>query len=406
MEDAAFVQWLTHRSWTVTVRYSKVVAVVLPLASLATNLQLLHDPAAPSLGWLIAWQVATEAVFLSMLLADRWQASASELLLNAFCAAFIGLCTWSGMVDISMHRDLSVYAAGMTFGAAVAAMRRRIRQPLYALSVIGLGCAFWQREGGDLERTLTGLLNPFCVVVLCLWLDRFTFARDLALYTETQRAETERKRADEVLHNALPRAVAEEIKRDGRARARKFDNLGVLFADIVGFTRFSSGLPPEQLVLVLDDIFSGFDRLADWHGVEKIKTIGDAYMAVSHVRVDALCRLALDMRLVLARYNRENGTELAMRIGVHAGPAVGGVLGVRRFLYDVWGDTVNVASRLESSGREGGIQVSEAVVRQAGAAFDFSARGLVDLRGRGPLLAYWLLRERVAPVARAELQAA
>ena len=169
-----------------------------------------------------------------------------------------------------------------------------------------------------------------------------------------------------------------------------------LFADIAGFTGFSSRLPPDALVLVLDEIFSAFDALAARHGVEKIKTIGDAYMAISHGHVGQLCRLAVDMREALERYNRANGTEMAMRIGVHAGPAVAGVLGVQRFLYDVWGDTVNVASRLESTGRPGSIQVSEAVVRQAGEGFDFRARGLVELQGRGRVPTYWLA-EPAAP---------
>ena len=403
-DDPAFGQWLTHRSWALSVRYCKVVALLLPPAALAADMPLvLQEMPPPGTAALIAWQLTAEAVCLLVVLADRWLPAAREWVLNAFCASFIGLCTWIGMVDGAMRGDFSIYAAGMTFGAAVAATPRRIRQPLYAASVFMLGVVVWAREAGDPARMVAGLVNPFCVVMLCLWLDRFTFSRDLALYRETRRAQAGQARADEVLHNALPRAVAEEIKRDGRARARKFDNLGVLFADIVGFTRFSSGLPPEALVLVLDDIFSSFDQLADRHGVEKIKTIGDAYMAVSPGSVDALCRLALDMRKALARYNRENGTELAMRIGLHTGPAVGGVLGVRRFLYDVWGDTVNVASRLETSGREDGVQVSEAVVRQAGDAFHFHARGTVDLRGRGPVLAYWLLGER--PVAAAEAQA-
>jgi class 3 adenylate cyclase len=400
-DDPEFGRWLTHRSWALSVRYCKVVALLLPPAAVAADAPLLlQEMPPPGTAALVAWQVTAEAVCLMVVLADRWLPAAREWVLNAFCASFIGLCTWIGMVDGAMRGDFSIYAAGMTFGAAVAATPRRIRQPLYAASLFLLGVVVWAREAGDPARMVAGLVNPFCVVMLCLWLDRFTFSRDLALYRETRRAQAGQVRADEVLYNALPRAVAEEIKREGRARARKFDNLGVLFADIVGFTRFSSGLPPEALVLVLDDIFSSFDQLADRHGVEKIKTIGDAYLAVAPDGAAALCRLALDMRAELARYNRDNGTELAMRIGVHMGPAVGGVLGTRRFLYDVWGDTVNVASRLESGGRVGGIQVSEAVVRAAGTEFLFEPAGLVPLTGRAPLHAAFLLGERAPRSAR------
>jgi adenylate cyclase len=399
MGDTAFRQWLTRRSWVMSVRYCKVVAVLLPPAALTTDVPMLRERGLDGMAWLLAWQLTAELVCLALIAADRWWPAVRgrEGPLYAFCGVFIGLCTWIGMVDGGQRGDFSIYAAGMTFGAAVAATPRRVRQPLYAASLFLLAVPIWQREGGDAARVAAGLVNPFCVVVLCLWLDRFTYSRDRALYRERQRAEAERVRADEVLANVLPHAVAEEIKRTGRVRARKFDNLGVLFADIAGFTQFASRLPPDALVLVLDDIFSSFDALVQRHALEKIKTIGDAYMVVSPGRIDALCRLALDLRAALERYNAANGTDLALRIGVHAGPAVAGVLGVQRFLYDVWGDTVNVASRLESAGRAGGIQVSEAVVRQAGDGFAFHARGLVELQGRGRLLTYWLLGSAPAP---------
>jgi len=227
--------------------------------------------------------------------------------------------------------------------------------------------------------------------VLCIALDHLSLHRNLELYRERQRAETQRARADQLLANVLPARVVDEIKHAGRATARRIDNLGVLFADIVGFTRYASELPPQAVVLVLDEIFCAFDELAQRHGVEKIKTIGDAYMAVSESGAAALCRVALEMRQALERYNAANGTRLSMRIGIHAGPAVAGVLGVQRFLYDVWGDTVNVASRLEGGSQPGSIQVSEPVVRQAGREFSFTARGPVELEGRGSMNTWWLL---------------
>jgi class 3 adenylate cyclase len=148
---------------------------------------------------------------------------------------------------------------------------------------------------------------------------------------------------------------------------------------------------------MLDAIFTSFDALVERHGVEKIKTIGDAYMAVADAGVPALCQLALDMRDALDRYNRANGTQLAMRIGIHTGPAVAGVLGTKRFLYDVWGDTVNVASRVESAGRAGSIHVTDAVVQQATAHYTFAGRGLIELQGRGRMLTYWLVGRAEAP---------
>lgn len=391
-DDAAFTRWLAHRSWCLTVRYCKVVALLLPPAALATDLPLLRR-GIDGVEWLLAWQVAAESVCLGVLLADRWWPAdrGRELPLHVFCGVFIALCAWIGAVDGGMRGDFSIYAAGLTFGAAVAATPRRMRQPLYAATLLVVAAPVWLRDGGDPILVVSSLVNPFCVVVLCLWLDRFTYSRDRDLYRQTCLAQSERARADELLHNVLPLPVAEELKRDRRIAARKFQNLGVLFADIAGFTRYANRLPPDALLLVLDEIFTAFDALVERHGVEKIKTIGDAYMAVADARVPALCQLALDMRDALDRYNRANGTQLAMRIGIHAGPAVGGVLGTKRFLYDVWGDTVNVASRVEAAGRAGSIHVTDAVAQQAGGSHAFAGRGLIELHGRGRMLTYWLV---------------
>lgn len=396
MVDPEFRRWLTARSWGLMVRYCRVVAWLLPVGMLAKDvpLWLSSDPVhLRRLTGLLAWQASIAAVIYGVVAADRFLPGVRgrEAALYVACALFMAFITWAGVTGVQTQgTGLLLYAACSTFMAAVIATPLPVRAPMYVLSLAALGTAAWERLPG-LEAFVGFMVNPFCVVMLCLGLDRFTYSRDLALYTESRRAEAERARADEVLHNALPPAIAEELKRHRKVRARKFDNLGVLFADIVGFTHFSSRLPADALVLVLDGIFSAFDALSTRHGVEKIKTIGDAYMAVLPSGIVPLCRLALDMRTALDQYNRSNGTELSLRIGIHAGPAVAGVLGIQRFLYDVWGDTVNVASRLESTGSPGGIQVSEAVVRQAGEGFAFHARGLVELQGRGRLLTYWLL---------------
>lgn len=211
-------------------------------------------------------------------------------------------------------------------------------------------------------------------------LQYFVRARERAL------AESER-----LLLNVLPAPVAARLKEHEGILAEDCPAVTVLFADLVGFTQLAERLPAAEVVTLLDRVFAAWDAVVAEHGVEKIKTIGDAYMAVSAGGIGPLCRLALDMRTALDQYNRSNGTELSLRIGIHAGPAVAGVLGIQRFLYDVWGDTVNVASRLESTARPGGIQVSEAVMRQAGEDFAFEARGRVELQGRGLLPTYWLI---------------
>ncbi|MDP1567877.1 MAG: adenylate/guanylate cyclase domain-containing protein, partial [Polaromonas sp.] len=336
---------------------------------------------------------------ISVVLADHWwpQLRTREWALNAACAGAVALATWLCIVDGRMRSDLSIYAAGLTFVAAVMCTPRPVRLPMYILSFLTLSIVAGLRAP-DSAAVLVALANPFCIVVLCVELDKFTHARNVELYTETQRAQAERARADKVLYNVLPAVIADELKREGRVKALKFENMGVLFADIAGFTRFSRALPPDALVLVLNDIFSAFDELVERHALEKIKTIGDAYMVVSDQRLDGLAQLALDMRDALRNYNRINGTALDMRIGMHAGPAVAGVIGVKRFLYDVWGDTVNVASRMESTGATGQIQVSEAVYRQLRGQFEFRGREALDIKGGGTLATWWLL----GAVARAD----
>ena len=388
-------EWLVQKSWAQGVYYSKAVAWLLPPAALAAdapyfNIARQHWP--PGFMGLLAWQVTAELFFIAVVLANRFfpRLGNSEAALNAACAGAMVLATWVGAVHGSLWGDLSIYAAGATFVAAVMCTPSPVRKPMYLLSfgVLGLAAALRGFTGLGL---LAALVNPFCVLVLCMALDKLMLARNTELYAETQRAESECARADKVLYNVLPASIADELKRDDKVNAVKFDNMGVLFADIAGFTTFSRALPPDALVLVLNQIFSAFDGLVEKYALEKIKTIGDAYMVVAHHRLDSLGRLALEMGEALRRYNAANGTELAMRMGMHAGPAVAGVIGVKRFLYDVWGDTVNVASRMEASGEPGAVHVSEAVYLQTRQHFDFAAREPIEIKGRGRMATYWLL---------------
>jgi adenylate cyclase len=388
-------EWLVQKSWAQGVYYSKAVAWLLPPAALAAdapyfNIARQHWP--PGFVGLLAWQITAELFFIAVVLANRFfpRLGSSEAALNAACAGAMVLATWVGAVHGALWGDLSIYAAGATFVAAVMCTPSPVRKPMYLLSfgVLGLAAALRGLTGLEL---LAASVNPFCVLVLCMALDKLMLARNTELYAETQRAESECARADKVLYNVLPASIADELKRDDKVNAVKFDNMGVLFADIAGFTTFSRALPPDALVLVLNQIFSAFDGLVEKYALEKIKTIGDAYMVVAHHRLDSLGRLALEMGEALRRYNAANGTELAMRMGMHAGPTVAGVIGVKRFLYDVWGDTVNVASRMEASGEPGAVHVSEAVYLQTRQHFDFAAREPIEIKGRGRMATYWLL---------------
>ena len=203
--------------------------------------------------------------------------------------------------------------------------------------------------------------------------------------------------SEALLLNVLPRSIAERLKRDVGTIAESHADVTVLFADVVDFTPFTQRTAPERVVGVLDEIFSAFDRLAEEHGLEKIKTIGDAYMVASGLpepRADhasAAADMALDMQAEVARLCSTLELDLTIRIGMDSGPVIAGVIGRRKFIYDLWGDTVNTASRMESHGLPGRIQVTEATFRRLGSAFRFEDRGKVAVKGKGPMRAYLLL---------------
>jgi adenylate cyclase len=198
-----------------------------------------------------------------------------------------------------------------------------------------------------------------------------------------------------LLLNVLPAQIAERLKKSEGILAERFDDVSVLFTDIVGFTSLSTKLTPTEIVELLNRLFSGFDELCDRHQVEKIKTIGDAYMAVGglpqprHGHLESLARVALEMQHIVDDIGGAQG--LAVRTGIHVGTAVAGVIGIRKFSYDVWGDTVNTASRLEYHGTAGRVHVSDTVFERLGDTFEFEPRGMVELRGRGPMSTYFLL---------------
>jgi len=210
--------------------------------------------------------------------------------------------------------------------------------------------------------------------------------------------EVEYKRSEALLANILPARVAERLKDPAHGTiADRYDDASILFADIAGYTERASEIPPTELVRFLDRVYTTFDRLVDRHGLEKIKTTGDAYMVVSGVptpradHVEAIAALALDMQRAVTDLRDPRGTPVPMRMGIAAGPVVAGVVGARKFFYDVWGDAVNVASRMESTDPEGRIQVPEDVYRRLSHAFDLEERGEIDIKGKGVMRTYYLV---------------
>ena len=219
------------------------------------------------------------------------------------------------------------------------------------------------------------------------------FAR--VLFLRERQLDRERERGDRLLRNILPEVIIGRLKTPdpgtgARRIAQRHPDVTVLFADLVGFTEQAASTDPEAVVTALDEVFSRFDQLADRFGLEKIKTIGDAYMAAAGVpdprpdHVAAAAAMALEGRKRVSALRWPSGTPVGVRIGIACGPVMAGVIGQRKFAYDVWGDTVNTASRLESSAAPGSIQVSEAVYERLSANFLFSEPYVVQLKGKGP----------------------
>ena len=220
----------------------------------------------------------------------------------------------------------------------------------------------------------------------------------------------EQKVSERLLLNLLPYPIVERLKVRPELMADSFPEViadsfpevSVLFADIVEFTRFSEGMRPERLVAMLNEIFTDFDRIADNRGLEKIKTIGDAYMAAAGLPVPAAdhavraAHMALDIIDALARFNQRNGYSLQVRIGIHSGAVVAGVIGKHKFIYDLWSDAVNTASRMESHGVAGRVQVTEATRRRLGEPFLFEERGTIYAKGMGELHTWFLAGRRSA----------
>jgi class 3 adenylate cyclase len=218
------------------------------------------------------------------------------------------------------------------------------------------------------------------------------YGTDVTAAHELEAAYRENER---LLLNILPEPVADRLRRGERPIADRFEDISLLFADIVGFTSLSGGMAADELVSVLDEVFSVFDELVDGAGVEKVKTIGDAYMVVGGMtgrddHLECLARMALSLGEAVQAIETARHLGIEFRIGIHCGPVVAGVIGTRKFIYDVWGDTVNVASRMESTGVPGRVQVTAAVEARLRDGFTFESRGLTEVRGKGPMPTFFL----------------
>lgn len=235
-----------------------------------------------------------------------------------------------------------------------------------------------------------GFVGGFAVVLL--------FAG--VFFTQRNRISKEKKRSEELLLNILPEEVADELKEKGSADAKLIDEVTVLFTDFKGFTAMSEKVSPRELVKDLHECFSAFDNIMQEYGLEKIKTIGDSYMAAgglptpNQTHANDAIKAAFEMRDFVAEGKaRKIAAQLPyfeIRIGIHTGPVVAGIVGVKKFQYDIWGDTVNTASRMESSGEPGKINVSETTYQLVKDEFNCKFRGEIEAKGKGKVKMYFV----------------
>jgi class 3 adenylate cyclase len=212
-----------------------------------------------------------------------------------------------------------------------------------------------------------------------------------------QRAiQSEKEKSEKLLLNILPESIAERLKNKNSIIVDGIPSSTILFTDIVGFTSLSEQISPEKLIHLLNIIFSEFDNLVEAYDLEKIKTIGDAYMVAAGIpsprnnHAEVIADFALEMKIVMAKINKNLENPLNIRIGINSGPVVAGVIGKKKFSYDLWGDSVNTASRMESHGVPGEIQITQATYNIIKDKYDFEDRGVTQIKGKGPMQTYLL----------------
>jgi adenylate cyclase len=351
----------------------------------------------PKLRTVVAIDILTAVMLLATPLLHRvgpWAAGITFLSVS-YVAVFV-VCFLLG-TGSGMQIQYLAYAAGavLLFGA------QSVTLPVL-FSAVGLALIvalemLAPADGGLLSETV--MLGGFVVGVtasVTIILAIVFFAIREADQAEAL-AEFEYERSETLLTNMLPAVVADRLKsRSGQVIADRYDEGSILFADMAGFTAGATQTSPAELVKFLNDVFTAFDRLVERHGLEKIKTTGDNYMVVSGVPVArsdhaaAAVRLGIEMLDAAGHMQDPNGHSVSIRIGIASGPVVAGVVGTKKFFYDVWGDAVNVASRMESTGVPGRIQVSPETYHEVKHQFAFESRGPIDVRGKG-MMTTWLL---------------
>jgi class 3 adenylate cyclase len=374
----------------------------------------LHDayllPAVAGRAWAIRYGVfAPVAAAVLALTFTRAYARLHSLAMLAFGMTINLVVIWIGAISpldgFFIYTGYSILF--VTLGPFIARMNV-ITQIVYTVFSIVLFCAFAVTISHpplpvavSIAATLGAMGGIGALVARQLEAQaREMFLQRRIIRTQLDELNAERAKSEALLLNILPASVAERLKADDRSIADGFAEVTVLFADIVGFTKLSERLSPVEVVRRLNQLFSMFDDLADELKIEKIKTIGDAYMAAAGLvgsgdrHAHAMAEMSLGMLDRVAKFSAAYPEPLSLRIGLNTGPVVAGVIGKKKFIYDIWGDTVNTASRMESHGTPGLVHVTEATQRRLADTYVFEARGEVDVKGKGPMRTYYLVGRR------------
>jgi class 3 adenylate cyclase len=290
--------------------------------------------------------------------------------------------------DVNVYWAISVMFAAIPYGLLTHPPKALI---LYPVSIVITSVILFGING-----RLPGLIDaifihfPAYFMVILLGLIQTTIRKAYSV------ADRERHHSEELLKNILPVSIINKLKANPSTIAEKFDNCSILFIDVTEFTPFAEKAAPEKVVNILNDIFTLFDHLTEKYKLEKIKTIGDAYMVVSGVpemrtdHAESIAEMALEVLQSVEEYNRSSGYNFSVRLGINSGPAVAGVIGSMKFAYDIWGDTVNIASRMESMSIPGKIQTSEITYEILKEKFVLNFRDTLEVKGKGKLRTYFL----------------
>jgi class 3 adenylate cyclase len=358
------------------------------------------QPAHERIFW---WRIAVVALFTIYYIAWRFGGLGDAGRKAAAWGMVVGMLVLGTLFTLSIQtliHDVSIYALVLFLLAGVFPMPGWGKPVLYGTALMGLLAGLrWATP--DTNMFLEIIVNAVCCTIVVVIVDRLVLNSHRMNFVHGKIIEEDRGKSDRLLRNVLPDDVVRRLRESpGDTIVQFHGEVSVLFADVAGFTQMSMKLPASDLIRFLDRLFLAFDEAAERLGIEKIKTIGDAYMAACGVplsvddHAERIAELALEMQRIIIRFDTDGDLPLALRIGIHTGPVIAGVIGRKKFCYDLWGDTVNTASRLESHGAPGRIHVSEQVYHHLKGRFAFESRGEVAVRSKGTMQTYFLLGAR------------